>query len=456
MSRLEEWHRSGREVSVAGLARSGVAAARLLRGFDIEVYASDSGSSEAAVETAASLRFELPVGVTVETGGHDLARIARSAALILSPGIPPTAGVVRAASNAGVPVLAEVQLGFDAMPGVPCIAVTGTNGKSTVTAMVDHLLRHAGLRSVAAGNIGLALSDVATLSPRPQWLAVELSSFQLHDTPDLSPTVGILTNLAPDHLDRYPNLESYYADKARLFRNAGTRSIWVSNLDDPASREMVAGVAGRHLAFTVADGVRADAWYDSVGDFLMLAGKPLLHRPVLPLLGRHNVANALAAALAVHASGVDANTIAMGLASFRALTHRMEPVREVHGVLWINDSKATNVASTLVAVQAMTRPFVLLLGGRHKGEPYTALREPLAAHGLAVVAFGEAAELVEADLSGSIPVTRAGRFDDVLAKARGLVPPGGAVLLSPACSSYDMFENYEHRGTTFRQLVEAM
>ncbi len=353
-------------------------------------------------------------------------------------------------------MLAEAQIGLDALAGVPHIAVTGTNGKSTVTALVDHLLCHAGISSVAAGNIGTALSAVAMVTPRPQWMAVELSSFQLHDCPDIAPTVGILTNLAPDHLDRYPTLEAYYADKALLFRHASVGSTWVSNLDDPASRAMVSGVAGRHLAFTVANGVRADAWYERTGDLLMLAGRPLMSRAVLPLLGDHNVANALAASLAVHAAGIDHSRIAEGLKSFRALTHRMEPVREVRGVLWINDSKATNVASTLVAVQAMTRPFVLLLGGRHKGEPYTALREPLQAQGAAVIAYGEAAERVETDLAGAIRVVRGGSFEDCMAKAAALVPKHGAVLLSPACSSYDMFDNYQHRGATFRELVEAM
>lgn len=456
MNRLESWRRLGREVAVAGLARSGTAAVRLLRGHDIPVYASDQGTSEEVLEAAESLRQEFPVGVAVETGAHDLERIGRSAALVLSPGIPPTAGVVRAALAAEVPVLAEAQLGLDALAGVPYIAVTGTNGKSTVTALVDHLLRQAGMRSVAAGNIGTALSEVAMTAPKPQWLAVELSSFQLHDCPDVAPTVGILTNLAPDHLDRYPTLEAYYADKARLFRNAAAGSIWVSNLDDPASRDMVATVTGRHLAFSVAEGVRADAWFDWSAAQLMLAGRKLLHRSLLPLLGDHNVANALAASLAVHAVGIDQERIAEGLASFRALTHRMEPVREVNGVLWINDSKATNVASTLVAVQAMTRPFVILLGGRHKGEPYTALREPLRRHGVAVVAFGEAGDLVEADLRDDIRVVRGGSFEDCMAKAAALVPADGAVLLSPACSSYDMFDNYEHRGGVFRTMVEAM
>ena len=456
MTRFEEWLSAGREVSVAGLALSGTAAARLLVSRGVHVYVSDRGDTAPVRAAASALRDQLGAMVFIDTGGHDLQRIARSAALVLSPGIPPDAPVVVAATVGGVPVLAEAQLGLDAMPGVVAIVVTGTNGKTTTTALTDHLLRAGGRRSVAAGNIGHPLSTVALTQPWPEWLAIELSSFQLHDCPDLAPRVGVLTNLAPDHLDRYPTLEAYYADKARLFANASVDSVWVSNLDDPDSRRMVADVPGRHLKFSVRAGTTADAWYDRSGDQLMLAGRPLLARCALPLLGDHNVANALAAALAVHATGVELAAIAEGLASFQALRHRMEAVREVDGVLWINDSKATNVASTRVAVEAMDRPFVLLLGGRHKGQPYTDLVGPLCRHGVAVIAYGEAGDLIERDLSPSLRVVRGSTFEDVLAKARLLAPAGGAVLLSPACSSYDMFDNYEQRGATFRALVEEM
>ncbi len=455
MSRIDDWQAAGREVSVAGAGRSGTAAARLLAARGIPVYLSDLGHSAAAEQGGAALDRESAI-VTVDIGHHDLERIGRSAALVLSPGIPHDAVVVRAARDAAVPVVAEVQVGLDALPGVPYVAVTGTNGKTTTTALVDHLLRAAGRRSVAAGNIGTALCEVALASEPPEWIALELSSFQLHDAPDVAPSVGVLTNLSPDHLDHYPTLEAYYADKARLFANATSGSVWVSNLDDPDSRRMVAGVPGRHLAFTTARDVRADAWYDRTTDQLMLAGQPLLRRRAFPLLGDHNVANALAAALAVHVTGVGPEDIARGLADFRGLPHRLEAVREVDGVLWINDSKATNVASTRVALQAMTRPFVLLLGGRHKGEPYEALIGPFLRQGIAVIAYGEAADEIDRDLSHALRVVRGGNFDDVVAKARVLAPAGGAVLLSPACSSYDMFENYEQRGATFRALVEAM
>jgi len=456
VNRLDAWRASGREVSVAGVARSGMAATRLLRAAGIPVYLSDAGSGETLAAAAAAVSREDGAAVTVEIGRHDVERIATSAALVLSPGIPPTAPVVRETMSAGVPILAEAQLGLSAMAEVPAVVVTGTNGKTTTTALVDHLFTTAGQRSVAAGNIGNPLSAVALHRPHPEWLAVELSSFQLHDCPDVMPTVGVLTNLAPDHLDRYASLAEYYGDKARLFANATGDSIWVSNLDDSDSRAMVAGVAGRHLAFTTTPGRHADAWYDRGTGALMVAGRPMIDRAALPLLGDHNVANALAAALALHAVGIDIDRLGEGLATFPALRHRMEPVREVEGVLWINDSKATNVASTRVAIQAMTRPFVLLLGGRHKGEPYTDLVGPLCAHGHAVVAYGEAGDLIEADLGPAIRVVRGTTFEDVVAKARVLAVPGGAVLLSPACSSYDMFDNYEQRGATFRQLVEAM
>ena len=447
MTRFDVWRDSGREVAVAGLGRSGIAAARLLASRGIAVYASDAGAVASMPEPI--------VDVTWDIGRHDFARIAQCAALVLSPGIPPDAAVVRAARDASVPILAEAQLGLDALQGVPYVAVTGTNGKTTTTALLDHVMRASGRSSVAAGNIGLPLSAVALRSPLPEWMAVELSSFQLHDMDDLQPAVGLLTNLAPDHLDRYSSIDDYFGDKALLFAKANVDSTWVSNADDAASVTMTSTVPGRHLRFSLTDAAQADAWLDSRRGVLMLHGTELMRRADFPLLGDHNVANALGAALALNALGVAPDQIARGLRSFAALPHRMEPIRTVDGVSWINDSKATNVASTLVAVQAMQRPYVLLLGGRHKGEPYTALAGPLARHAVAVIAYGEAADLIARDLEGVVPVLRGGTFADVMEQARKAAPAGGAVLLSPACSSYDMFDNYEHRGAMFRSTVEA-
>jgi UDP-N-acetylmuramoylalanine--D-glutamate ligase len=264
----------------------------------------------------------------------------------------------------------------------------------------------------------------------------------------------VLTNLSSNHLDRYASLEEYYGDKALLFRNADRDSVWVSNADDADVQAMVSGVPGRHLRFSVRS--RADGWFDRAGNRLMLGDTPVLSRGELPLLGDHNVANALAALLAVTAAGLPAGRLAEGLRSFRSIAHRVEPVREVGGVLWINDSKSTNITSTEVAIAALDRPFVLLLGGRHKGEPYTRLGPLLRDRCRAVIAYGEARDIVLRDLDGAVRLVPGGTFEEVLALARVEARPGDAVLLSPACSSYDMFRNYEERGETFRAAVEAM
>src|SRR5262249_52484651 len=237
-------------------------------------------------------------------------------------------------------------------------------------------------------------------------------------------------------------------------RNADPRSVWVSNADDAAVRKMVAPVAGTHVGFSLIH--RADGWFDRAGGRLMLDAEALMPRATLPLLGDHNVANALAAALVPRRAGCALDRIAEGLGTFRAIPHRVEPIREVDGVLWINDSKSTNITSTEVAVASLDRPFVLLLGGRHKGEPYTRLADVLKGRCRAVVAYGEAGPLVMHDLQGVVPVSSADEFDDVIATARRLARPGDAVLLSPACSSYDMFKNYEERGERFRAAVESM
>lgn len=447
----DAWRRG--VVAVVGLGRSGVAATRLLAGAGVRVYASDASDHPYAGEALAALRTL--GGVELDVGRHDLAKIRGATAAVVSPGVPPDAPPLVAARAGGVPVVSELDLGFQALaPGTRAIAVTGTNGKTTTTALVAHLLRTAGFIAEAAGNIGRPLADIAVQAERYQWLAVEASSFQLHDSPHFAPDIGILTNLAPDHLDRYPSIEAYYADKRLFFQNARAHDVWVLNGDDPAVLALARGAPGRQVLFSLRG--RADGWYDAAGRRLLLGGHALLRREELHLLGDHNVANALAAALAVHEAGVSPGVIGEGLRSFVALAHRLEPVREVAGVLWINDSKATNIASTRVALEAMDRPFVLLLGGRHKGEPYTGLVPLLETKCQLVIAYGEAGPIIERDLQGRVPLERGGTFAAVVARARAAAQSGQAVLLSPACSSYDMFKNYEERGATFRQLVEAM
>ena len=444
------------EIAVIGLGRSGVAAAELLNSRGYKLYACDDASTAGTAEAAARLEGQ---GIHTQTGGHDAERIAEASLVVLSPGVPPDAAPVIAATSAGREVISEIEVALRCEPTLPYVAITGTNGKTTTTALVGHILRALGVREVDAGNIGTPLCEVVNSDLLPELVSLELSSFQLHDTPSIGPRVGVLTNLSADHLDRYASVDEYFADKALLFRNADDSSRWIVNADDEASQDLVRGVAGGWYEFSVAR--EADGWYDRSAGALMAFGHVLLHRSELNLLGDHNVANALAATLAVMAvsdryrSADAATAIASALRSFRAMSNRLELVGEWNGVEWINDSKATNVASTLVAVQGMTRPTVLLLGGRHKGEPYSALVDPARDHVKLVIAFGEAAPIVQADLANSVPLRRVdGSFEKVIAAAREAAEPGDAVLLSPACSSYDMFRNYVERGDRFRELAE--
>ncbi len=452
----------GGEVAVIGLGKSGLAAARLLLRHGYRVYASDAADSPLMERGVAELRAG---GAAVDVGRHDVERIAHAAVVVASPGVPPSSEALRAALEGGVTVVSETEVGLRALgPELRYIAVTGTNGKTTTTALAGHLLRALGHDAVDAGNIGVPLSDVALSDSPPGWIALEMSSFQLHDTPSIAPTVGVLTNLGPDHLDRYESVRDYYADKALLFRNATDESKWVVNDADDAAVEMVSRASGRHYHFgrsRLCEMVYERAGSPSAG-WLTWRGQRVVRREEIPLLGDHNVENAMAAALAVivadesHADRAALDRIAEGLRTFESLPHRLERVVERDDVLWIDDSKATNPGSTLVALRAMTRPTIVLLGGRHKGEPYTALAEPLAAIGKAVIAYGEAGPLVQRDLAGTLPVHLLGSdFGEVMHLARSLAAPGDVVLLSPACSSYDMFRNYVERGRRFRELARG-
>jgi len=446
------------EVAVVGLGRSGRAVAELLAREKARVYASDGGSGPDVRRAAEEL---LSLGVDAECGAHDLARIAAASLLVASPGVPPSAAPLAAARAAGVRVVSEVEVALSFLPRTRVIAVTGTTGKTTVTALVDLLLRALGRDSVAAGNIGKPLSALALRPQPPAWVALELSSYQLHDTPSIRPAVGALTNLAPDHLDRYESLTQYYDDKQLLFRNAAADSRWVSNGDDVEVQRRVSAVSRHHHRFSLRD-AGASASYDRASGQLLLFGSPFLSRSELPLLGDHNVANVLCALLATaiadaaHQTPDARSRMSAALRSFTGMPHRLELVAERGGVQWINDSKATNVESTRVAIEAMVRPAVVLLGGKHKGEPYTALVDGLTRHARLVIAYGEAAPLIESDLNGHVPLARLGSsFSEVITHARAAARVGDAVLLSPACASFDMFKNYEERGAEFARLAQG-
>jgi UDP-N-acetylmuramoylalanine--D-glutamate ligase len=448
---------AGETIGILGLARSGLAAARLALSRGAKVYASDAGDSESARAAAEQVRA---LGGDAETGGHDLQKLGACTRIVLSPGIPPTAKVLREEAIQGVPVVPEIELAFGQLE-CPVIGITGTNGKTTVTSLIEHLLQDAGIDAMAGGNIGTALSELALREPQPAWAVAEVSSFQLSGIRAFSPVIGILTNLAPDHLDWYDDVEDYYADKARLFVNAGPRSRWILNAEDERARDLIGTAPGTRYYFRVETPPASE---DELGGWLstgqlLVRTEPGVTETVgdaadLQILGPHNVANALAASVAARLAGATAVQIADALRTFKAPAHRLEPVGETDGVLWINDSKATNIASTRVAIRGMARPTVLLLGGKHKGEPYTELLPDLEGRVKTVIAYGEAAPLIEADLQGNAPVERVdGPFEAVIARARQVAASGDAVLLSPACSSFDMFRNYEERGRRFSELA---
>jgi len=442
-------------IGILGLGRSGRAAARLALARGDDVYASDVSDDPDLRAAAEDIRR---ADGDAEVGRHSIDRLAQCDLIVVSPGIAPTAPVLTDPRVSAIPCISELEYAYRHLDA-PVIGVTGTNGKSTTTALAAHLLQAADFDAPAAGNIGLALSEIALRADPPDWVVVEASSFQLAGIDRFAARIGVVTNLSPDHLDRYASVEAYYADKAKLFRNALPSNVWVLNGDDGAVRALLPGDApGERRFFRTAgplDAAERGAWLQE--DRLIVreaTDEPLLDVHEMRIMGRHNHANALAAALAALAAGADADAIRSGLRSFAGLAHRLEVVGEADGVIWINDSKATNPASTRVALQSMTRPTVLLLGGRHKGEPYTALLPELREHVHSVVAYGEAADSIMADLGGHIEVERvSGGFERVVERAAALARPGDAVLLSPACSSFDMFRDYEERGRRFRALV---
>ena len=454
---------SGVRVAVIGLGVSGVAAARLAAVNGGDVYVSDTRTNDAVAARGADLGS---AGIEVELGRHDIERMADGGVVVASPGIPPDAPVLRALAERGVPWISEPEFASRFYTG-SLIAITGTNGKTTTTLLVDHLLRAAGIRAAAGGNVGGDLappaSDLARASDPPDWIVLEMSSFQLAGVETFRPDIGVVMNLTPDHLDRYADVEAYYGDKARLFHNADADSTWVLPAGDSDVEALAGDAPGRRFHFGAGKGT--NALVDDGILTLCVSGdvEPLLPVMEFPLLGGHNVDNALAAALVANLAGAEAGGIAAGLGSARALPHRLEPVRDRAGVLWVNDSKATNLAATRSALASFDRPVVLLLGGKDKGEDFAELVPGMVGRVRLVLAYGAAGPRAANEISAAaggdvaaaairVELIEAG-LDRVVARAAEAARAGDVILLSPACSSFDMYENYELRGRHFTELA---
>ncbi len=433
---------------VIGLARSGAAAALALRSKGEDVIGCDSGSGEDEQlrETAERLS-QAGVEVHLDASGDVFA--ARARTLIKSPGVPQHAPAVRDARARGIPVLGELELGWRLLEN-EFVAVTGTNGKTTTTEWIGHIHREAALPVAVAGNVGTPVSSlVASIDPRST-VVCEASSFQLEDSIAFAPEAAVLLNLAPDHLDRHASYEDYVAAKLRIFAGQGNDDLAVAPVD--LEVEDLGGCARRVL---FGSGASEAALADRAG-YLWWREEPLLATGEISLPGLHNRQNAMAAAAACLARGLPRDAVAHGLRTFRGVAHRLELVAEVEGVAYVNDSKATNVASTIVALEAYDAGVHLIAGGRGKDQDFSPLAEHVTARCQAVYLIGEAAGELAGLLSGTgVPIHEEHDLPRAVAAARAAAAAGEVVLLSPACASYDQYRDFEARGEHFRALVKG-
>jgi len=433
---------------VVGLGMTGLSCARYLSAQGYTVTIADS---RALPPMAAALHRTHP-GLAVHSGGLPATLVAGMQLIVVSPGVAAEEPLLCAARAAGVEIVGDVEL-FARVARAPVIAITGSNGKSTVTAMIGALINAAGRTARVSGNIGIPVLDLLAEAV-PDVYVLELSSFQLETTDSLQAAVAAVLNISPDHMARYPDLDAYAAAKARVLNGAATVIV---NRDDP----VVAGMqctAGRCVSFG------SDAPHDAgdyglvraAGEWLARGRTPLLRVAELPLLGTHNTLNVMAALAAAEAFGVAPDDRVLDtVRNFQGLTHRTELVDEWDGIRWINDSKGTNVGATRAAIAGFANFLILIAGGRGKGADFAPLREALRGHGRAAILFGEDAELIDAALTGTVATHRAADLHDAVAQAARLARPGDVVLFSPACASFDMFDNFEQRGRAFCDAVHA-
>jgi UDP-N-acetylmuramoylalanine--D-glutamate ligase len=443
---------------VVGLARSGVAAAEFLARRGEAVVATDAKGVADLEEAVLSLAR---LGVRLELGGHRSETFAAARSVVVSPGVPWELPELEAARQAGVPVVAEIELAYRHLQG-RVVAVTGTKGKSTTTAALGAMLREDGVDARVGGNIGSPLVSLVEGSTAATTFVVEVSSFQLEGIDRFHPAVAVWLNLSPDHLDRHPTLEAYAAAKARVFRNQGEHDWAVVDADDPA----VVAAARRGRARILPVRVSGEPLAEGDGAFFVgdearmrRGGEPeerLFTRSEVVLPGPHLTGDLLFAAAAARLLGTPAGAISRAVRAFHGVEHVLELVATLDGVRYYNDSKATNVEAARRSLQSFASPVVAILGGRYKGGDFGELAPALAKRGRGVVAIGEARDRVAAALQGAVRVDLCGSLEEAVARARELAQPGDVVLLAPACSSFDMFRDYAHRGRAFKEAVRRL
>jgi UDP-N-acetylmuramoylalanine--D-glutamate ligase len=443
----------GKRVLVVGLARTGVATALFCAARGARVTATDARTETAIGEALAQLRA---ASVQLELGGHRENTFLEQDVIIPSPGVPADAPLLQAARAKGVTIWSEIELADRFLKG-RLIGITGSNGKTTTTSLIEHILRSAGVPTILAGNIGTPLISRVGQTSDVTVTVLELSSFQLELIDTFRPDISVFLNLTPDHLDRHYTLESYGAAKARIFENQTEADSAVLNADDPATTEY-APSKPRVFWFSRKQRVAQGAFVRKDEIVFRHDGKddPVLKLQDISLAGAHNVENVLAAVAATRLAGADAAAIARGVRSFSGVEHRLEFVAEIGGVRYYNDSKATNVDATLKALDAFPGRILVVLGGKDKGSDYTLLQKALREKTILALLIGAASEKIEKQIAGSVAMEHAGTIERAVEIASHAARPGDVVLLAPACASFDQFENYEHRGRVFKDLVHQL
>ncbi|HYA39488.1 MAG TPA: UDP-N-acetylmuramoyl-L-alanine--D-glutamate ligase [Candidatus Methylomirabilis sp.] len=434
---------------VVGLGLTGLSCVRHLAGRGYAVTVVDTRAQPPKLD---ELEREFP-RVPVHLGGLPAALFDDPGLLVVSPGVSVKESPIARAIERGAQAIGDIEL-FAREATAPVIAVTGANGKSTVTALTGEMCRQGGLRTAVGGNIGVPALELLAGS-EPEVYVLELSSFQLETTWSLNARAAAVLNITPDHMDRYRNIDGYAAAKARIFRGNGTM---VLNADDHLVMRM-RDSGRRTVSFSLSRPLEAQDYGldEIVGETWLVRGKqPLMRAREVSLAGRHNLANVLAAMALAEAAGVSVDAARAAVRGFKGLKHRTELVAERDNVRWYDDSKGTNVGATVAALNGMTAPVILIAGGDGKGQDFSELRPACVLHARAVVLIGRDAPLIEAALGGSVPVHRAPDMHNAVRRAAGLAQPGDVVLLSPACASFDMFRNYEHRAEVFRAAVQEV
>ncbi len=443
----------GKRVLVVGLAKTGVATSLFCAARGAEVTATDARRENEVGDAIVQLRA---AGVNLELGGHREDTFLRQDLIVPSPGVPADAPLLRAARAKGVTIWSEIELAGRFMNG-RLIGITGSNGKTTTTSLIEHILKNAGFPTILAGNIGTPLISRIEQTNDDTVTVAELSSFQLELIETFRPNISVFLNLTPDHLDRHHTFEEYGAAKARIFRNQKEADSAVLNADDPASTPY-APTRPQVYWFSRKQRVAQGAFVRNNEIVFRQNGEEMavLKLQEIPLVGAHNVENVLAAVTTTRIAGANPAAIAKGVRSFAGVEHRLEFVAEVGGVRYFNDSKATNVDATLKALDAFPGRILIILGGKDKGSDYTVLRKPLREKAILALLIGAAADKIEKQIEGSVAIEGAGTIERAVEIASHAARPGDVVVLAPACASFDQFQNFEHRGRVFKDLVHQL